>query len=402
MPQTPPPGPPPSDLPAEAAAQAAPPVQPLAGQEIAVAMRFSFFGASGWQSGFSRDKALLFDPARLEARLRLFERVALASLAAQSDAGLHLFVLTSADLPEPAMARLRAACARRLGEGRFTLHARPPGPARRFLRMFLTARYGAGRCVQVVLDDDDGLAVDFIARLRPHLAALDAAAAAAAGGTTPGGAEQGGAEQGAADAAPPVADRPAFLSFVNGFGMVLPGGDPAGEPELYRHRYPYINLGLTMVSRSSGENLFSIDHRAAPRKHGCRMVRGAPMFVRTVHGLNDSRVSVTGRWAPERGWRSLEEVRLRFPYLLDLGQPRAGVSCSPRCATKARSCWNGWPITAPSASTGSWWPPMIATTAPTSCCRRCRRRGCCTTSPIRCRPRPRRRAGRRRWSMPAG
>jgi hypothetical protein len=271
--------------------------RPLAGCEVVVAMRFSFFGTSGWQSAFSKEKALLFDADRLQARLRLFEALALASLAAQGDRNLHLFVLTSADLPDWARARLQDACLARLGEGRFTIAARPPGPARRFLRMFLTARHGRTPVVQVVLDDDDALAVDFMQRLRPQLAALDDD--------------------------PQMAGRsaPHFLSFVNGYGLVLPGGDPAARAELYLHRYPYINLGLTMISQAGGENLFSIDHRNAPRKHGCRLIRGAPMFVRTVHGLNDSRVAVTGRWTPQPDWQALDEVRERFPYLLEL-RPR--------------------------------------------------------------------------------
>ena len=41
----------------------------VAAQEVVIAMRFSYFGQSGWKSDNSRDKALLFAEDRLALRL---------------------------------------------------------------------------------------------------------------------------------------------------------------------------------------------------------------------------------------------------------------------------------------------------------------------------------------------
>lgn len=270
-----------------------PPARPLALQEIAVCMRYSFFGMSGWQSGFSKQKELLFDPARLGHRLALLKSVALASLQGQTDRAFHLFVLTSEDLPDLALRQLTDACEESLGSRSVTIAPKPPGRARKHLREFLARRYAGGRSVQVVLDDDDGLATDYMATLRALLAELDGDAAI-------------------------DSSRPYFLSFANGYGLVFEPGQ-TGAPALFRHRYPHINLGLAMIGRADGENLFSIDHLAAPRKYGSRIVSGAPMWVRSVHGLNDSRVAVTDRWTPVPDWRDDAEVLARFPFLRRLG-----------------------------------------------------------------------------------
>ncbi|WP_177172598.1 glycosyltransferase [Paracoccus alkenifer] len=45
---------------------------PLRDIPVVIVTRFSFFGKSGWKSDASRDRELLFQPQRLEQRLRLF------------------------------------------------------------------------------------------------------------------------------------------------------------------------------------------------------------------------------------------------------------------------------------------------------------------------------------------
>lgn len=261
----------------------------VAGQEIAVALRFSYFGLSGWKSDFSRDKALLFADDRLALRLALLESLPLPSLAAQSDRNFHLHVLTAWSLPDWAKQALTEACTRAL-PGQFTLHPRPMGEARDHLRSFLRRRYGDGRVLQVVLDDDDGLSRDYLAELRQEMALLPP---------------------------PETPQALRFVSFARGYGLDV-SDLASGAFTLYRHRYPFINLGLGLSAPAAGMNIYGIRHRLTPREHPHALNLGARMFVRTLHARNDSRVEVTDRWDPVANWRHDPDVTARFPWLCRL------------------------------------------------------------------------------------
>lgn len=268
---------------------------PLNQLPVMVITRFSFLGSSGWKSEASRDEALLFEPERLARRLALFSAITLPSLAGQTDPGFQHAILTSDRLPETALQALDAACVLAYGgRGRHVILARPPSPARRPLRQHLEASHPGQRVVQVVLDDDDGVSVDFIARMRRDLE------------KTP-------------KLAPKIIEElPFFLSYPRGYGLDF----SQDGTRLYTHSYPYINLGLTMVNAASGKNVLAINHKEAPRKFGGRLIRRRRMFVRAVHGFNDSRVKPTGRWNPVEDWDSDPDIRDRFPYLLPVLAPQ--------------------------------------------------------------------------------
>ncbi len=139
-----------------------------------------------------------------------------------------------------------------------------------------------------MLDDDDGLAPGFLADLAPR---LDRIAAEVQAGGRP---------------------LPYFVSYPYGFALNLRAD--AG-PELYRHSYEFINLGLTMIARPEERNAFSIDHRNAPRRFGAEIVERPDMFVRCVHGFNDSRVDVTHRWVKLEGWQGDAALLTAMPCL---------------------------------------------------------------------------------------
>lgn len=272
--------------------------QRLAEAPLVVVTRFSYLGRSGWKSDASRDAALLFEPERLRLRLELFRTITLPSLVAQTDRDFSHVILTSAGLPGWALAGLKEACATAHGkDGRFVILARRPGLSTLLLRRHLqSVAAPEGLVAQAVLDDDDGLAVDFVADLRRELAALDAR----------------GRQVGP--------DRPAFVSFAEGYGFEI-GLDPDGLPTtgIYAHRYPFINLGLTLVGVPGAANILGIQHRKTPLLHDPVLVRGKRMFLRSVHGMNDSRVGRTARWKAVDPWREDADIRARFPWLLDEG-----------------------------------------------------------------------------------
>lgn len=269
----------------------------LSDAPLVVITRFSYLGKSGWKSDASRDAELLFAPERLRLRMNLFRSITLPSLAAQTDQSFTHVILTSNRLPTGPMEELQAACAAAYPDAsRFAILAERPGPAATHLRRHFQKVITGPLVAQAVLDDDDGLAVDFVFELRQRLAALDAAGRA----TGPG--------------------RFAFVSFQNGYGCEF-GLSDAGPAtaSLYAHRYPYINCGLTMVAGPGEANILGIRHRKTPLLHDPVLVRGNRMFLRSVHGTNDSRVARTGRWKPVDPWRENEDIRSRFPWLLDPG-----------------------------------------------------------------------------------
>lgn len=265
----------------------------VARQEVVVAMRFSYFGSSGWKGDVSKQKEMLLDPARLKARLAILKSLGVPSLAAQSDQNYHLMVLCSEDMPAPLRAELEQVCSDGLGADRASVCPRPFGRASKHLLQFVQKRYGKGPVIQTVLDDDDAFATDLIACARRELAQLPA------------------------DLTDAEAMR--FVSFANGYGLDIndrkEGAADQADFPLYTHRYPWINLGLTMVSHSTGKNLYSIAHQKTPTLHPSRLVKGSPMFVRTLNGLNDSRIEVTDRWKPIEDWRGNATVLDRFAYL---------------------------------------------------------------------------------------
>jgi hypothetical protein len=270
----------------------------LADAPLIIVTRFSFLGRSGWKSEASRDAALLFEPERLRLRLELFRTITLPSLAAQTDRAFTHVVLTSAGLPGWALAELKEACLAAHGAGgRHVILARRPGFSGVFLKRYLqTIAPADGLVAQAVLDDDDGLAVDFVAELRRELSALDAAGRDVGPGSL------------------------AFVSFAEGYGFEI-GLDAEGQPTtgVYAHRYPFINCGLTLVGAPGAVNVLGIQHRKTPLLHDPVLVRGKRMFLRSVHGMNDSRVARTDRWRPVDPWREDPDIRARFPWLLDEG-----------------------------------------------------------------------------------
>jgi hypothetical protein len=262
----------------------------VADQEIVVAMRFSFWGKSGWQSPPSRDKALLFDTDRLLLRLSLLQSLALPSLAAQTDQRFHLHVLTSWGLPSWAKLALREALEEALPQGQFTIDPRRWDVAAVPYKEFLKDRYGTTRVLQIVLDDDDGLATDFLANLRREMAQMPP---------------------------PESAEAVRFVSHARGYGLDLSNLESSAIT-LYRQNVRFINLGLALSAHVGRMSLYGIAHLRTPPLHPNAVLDDRAMYVRTVHARNDSRVNVNGRWKPVPGWRDDPDVAARFPWLLRL------------------------------------------------------------------------------------
>lgn len=249
--------------------------------EVVFETRFSYFGKSGWRSKAAADPALLFHPDRLAHRLALFEQVTLASLRDQSDDDFSLLVLSSELMPVEWQERLRAVLERTIGADRSQLVFRPAGNAGLDLRAEIRNAYHVQDVAQVVLDDDDAVAVDFVATVRAQAQALKA------------------------ERRHP--DDYGFLSFPQGYSIGFEEGRAAWMAERF---VPFTNLGLTLVARGvTDKNPFLTSHRKIGERHPSRVINSQrPYYLRAVHGHNDSR-------AIARGDRLTDaEIRAAFAY----------------------------------------------------------------------------------------
>ena len=204
------------------------------------------------------------------------------SLVAQTDKDFHYFVFSSRLMPDWAKQKLRSLCVTHLGRGKFTVKCPRGGLARKHLRVMLLELAGEPPVVQVVLDDDDGLSCDFVARLKTQLSTLTSV------------------------------KLPHFLTFPNGYALGLRENSTA----LWKHSYRFINLGLTMIGSTDQKNVFGIDHIRAPERLGFTNDSSMPMFVRTLSNVNDSRVTVGQRWVDVPEWAKTDDIKSRFAFLL--------------------------------------------------------------------------------------
>jgi hypothetical protein len=230
--------------------------------QVVFQTRFSFFGQSGWKSAHAGDPDLLFDPERLAARMRYFEGVTLESLAGQTDSRFTHMVLTSTLLPEPFRSRLRELCFDVLGEARCRILYRPEGSAGQILRDTVQQLHADDTVAQVVLDDDDAVAADFVAAVRFY---------------------------GRVALQDPMNPKPyTFLSFPRGFTLGIEDGQIGWLSPRY---VPYTNLGLALVGPgSTRRNPYMTSHKRIGERHPSYMVTHMrPYYLRAVHGLNDSR-----------------------------------------------------------------------------------------------------------------
>ncbi len=262
----------------------------VAKEEVIVVTRFSFFGKSGWKSEFSRNPDSLFNEPRLMFRLELLSAFPLASLAAQADQNFHLFILTSNMLPRWAVKELRKRCLAALPAEKFSICQRSEGVAAVYLRRFMQERCKNGLGIHMPLDDDDGLAVDFIQDLRTRMAALS----------------------------PPLEDDYRFVSFAKGYALDINDFSQA-RLRLYKHNYPFINLGLAMFGPVDKQNMLSVSHRKFPRNYEHSLIgHGKVMYLRCVHTANDSRVEVKSAWKEINNWRGTGDVKRRFGFMRDI------------------------------------------------------------------------------------
>lgn len=105
----------------------------------------------------------LYAPERMEARLRAFEAFTLPALKAQTDPDFTLLVVIGDDLPPRWRDRIEGLLA---GLPQARIRALPPGRHRSVMQQVINEARDRRRCIQFRMDDDDAVAVTFVARVR--------------------------------------------------------------------------------------------------------------------------------------------------------------------------------------------------------------------------------------------
>ena len=130
--------------------------------------RFSYPALGGFQiqhDTIADRIAFLYAQERLEERFRLFEHISLPCLKAQTNEDWEMIIVIGDSLPPPHRDRLFDLVA---DIPQISIQVHEPRPQRQIMKeVFNKARKDPSKpCLQFRYDDDDAVAIDFIARFR--------------------------------------------------------------------------------------------------------------------------------------------------------------------------------------------------------------------------------------------
>lgn len=130
--------------------------------------RFSLLVEGGFQvehETLDDRRRMLYDPARLAQRFLWFEHICLPSWRVQTDPDFRLIVATGEDFPQPWLDRLRKLVA---DIPQVVIEQAPPLQHRPLCRQLIRKHIDATTDIvaQFRQDDDDAVALDYVARLR--------------------------------------------------------------------------------------------------------------------------------------------------------------------------------------------------------------------------------------------
>lgn len=261
--------------------------------EVIGLCRFSWPGLGGFQrapESLEARTAALYAPHRLEDRFRLFESFTLPSLRAQTDGDYRIGIVVGPDMPQ--RARLDALL-RDLPQAEVL--ELPPAPHREAMREAITRlrRHPDRPSAQFRLDDDDAMGRDFVARLR--VAAAEHASLAGARGFF-------------------TVDFPAGWQATIG-----PDGIRAAETVV-----PHLGVAFAIVFAGGvRKGVFDFAHQKVPRFMACVSFPEPDMYVRGLHGSNDSGPAGGRRAGPLTLLDAEGEARFQRAFGIDADRVRA-------------------------------------------------------------------------------
>ncbi len=236
--------------------------------------RFSYVAEGGFKvehGSVAERRAFLYDPSRLALRFMMFERICLPAWRAQTDPDFTLLLLTGRDFPKLWLDRLQGLIAD-LPQAKIVQE--DPGPhrdvCRRVFRRHVDPKTGV--VAQFRHDDDDAVAVDYVARIRSDFA----------------------------QKLRPIYAAHPLLSVDYARGMTL--NIEAGEVALYPCFTHSLGVALTVYMPPGHPNsvLNFAHHRLSAHMPGVSF-QDSIMYVRGRHAVSDSG----------------DPKRIGFPYKLD-------------------------------------------------------------------------------------
>lgn len=242
--------------------------------------RFSYPAIGGFQvehATVEDRRRYLYASKRLEERFRLFETITLPGLKAQTDDLFNFVVVVGDCLPKAASDRLIDLTS---GIEQVQIVAQPSGEHRKVMKAVLNqARTDPARpCLQFRLDDDDGVAIDFVERLRA--AAVDC--------------------KGLINANSTVA-----IDFTHGYIAEVRAGEINAMPV---HR-SLVTAGLGMyVGGGCDLTIMNFAHQRMGRFMPVVSYPDGPMWVRTLNGFNDSPKARKGKLTLDRLTREQDQL----------------------------------------------------------------------------------------------
>ncbi|MFP7675263.1 glycosyltransferase [Marivita sp. S0852] len=277
--------------------------------QVILFCRFSYPAEGGFQvdhNTVADRRNALYQPERMELRLSLFEHFCLPGLKAQTDPDFDLVVLVGSCLPDPYFARLQKLL-HDMPQARIV--ARDPAPHRQVCQSVLNAarKHINKPCLQVRHDDDDALAVDFVAKLRKAASDCDALV---------------------------LGNRLVGFDWNRGYTV---RASQINRFELVETVTPYLGVAQAMaVQGGVRQSQMNFAHSRINRFMPTVTFTDPPMFLRAHHGYNDSRqtrkASVADFHAP-----TLDHIDLlnrRFALTADAVQQAfaPAASTGPRAA----------------------------------------------------------------------
>lgn len=226
--------------------------------------RFSYLGEGGFQTQHddpAQAARILYDTARMLRRFAYFENICLPSLAAQTDPDFRLIALIGDTMPFRWRKRLKGLMDQFPFLEVCTLEA--AGPLNATRRAF--RRGWNGRATYITgfrIDDDDAVAIDYIARTRAVADQL----------LTLGWADE---------------QTPAAICFHHGiyWDTTRPEEDQFWD---FSEKEP-LGLAAAMITTPEGmTNIYRWNHRKLASQVRCWIDPTDYMFLRSLHGHNDS------------------------------------------------------------------------------------------------------------------
>ncbi|TGN68063.1 hypothetical protein E4L95_02790 [Paracoccus liaowanqingii] len=240
------------------------------------------------------NRAILYDPARLERRMRWFETLCVPPLMAQTDPDFTLIVATGEDLPEPWAGRLQAVAE---AVPQIRIECLPPGRHAPLCREALARHVDptADVVAQFRMDDDDAVAIDYVAHIRAdhRLAARMT-----------------------------HKHHPVVMNYTSGIVARLEGDDLTLHAEMAQ------NWGLAQTFYFPGgevRSLMNYRHDKVWAKVPTLTLPGPVMWIRGHHDVNDSRGHLIGKNRVAADPDELPRL-LERRFNLDLADLRAALT----------------------------------------------------------------------------